>query len=48
MIKAKLTGDKKSGYILKVTNDMDGFTWDQSLVGEEPTAIRYAINKKLK
>lgn len=47
-IKVKLTGDKRSGYVLKLTNSDDEFSWDQSLIEEELVLIREAINKKLK
>jgi len=45
---AKITGTRKDGYVLEITNQKDEFMWDVSLVEEELIEIYKAIGKKLK
>ena len=48
MVKTKLTGDTKSGYVLTLNNSQDNFKWDVSITQEEILSIYEAIKKKLK
>jgi len=45
---AKIIGNKKDGYVLEVSNNKDGFLFNENFVEEELLEIYKAIGKKLK